>query len=188
MASVVEICNMALADVGDIFIESLADTSKEARRCSVAYNPARRGLLRAFDWNFARARVELAPLVAAPAFGFSAAFQLPSECMRVLSVVGDPEWTVEGRTILAAGDALQIIYTRDVTDPNQFDALFIRALATRLAADIAYSLAPSKELVQNLEAKHAMAVTLAQRVGAIESDWKTKTAAMDSNDWTTARS
>jgi hypothetical protein len=51
---------------------------------------------------------------------------------------------VEGRKILSTGDSLQIIYTADISDPNQFDALFIRALAMRIATNIAYSLAPNK--------------------------------------------
>lgn len=187
MASVVEICNMALAEVGDVFIESLSENSKEARRCTVAYPPARRGLLRAFDWNFARARAELAPLAEAPDFGFEAVFQLPSSCLRLLQVVSEVEWRIEGRTVLASGDSLQILYTTDVTDPNQFDALFSRALALRIASDVAFSLAASKDLVKNLETLFQMAITQAQRIGAVESDWETKTVVMDSNAWTQAR-
>ena len=187
MPSVVEICNLALAEVGDIFIESLTENTKEAKRCNVAYNPARRGLLRLFDWGFARKRVELAPLVEAPDFGFDAAFQMPSDCLRVLEIVDAPEWRIEGRQILASGTALKIIYAADVTDPSYFDALFVRALALRIAADVAFSLAPSKTLVENLEALFALAMQQAARTSAVESDWKTRTAAMGSNPWTGAR-
>lgn len=187
MASVVEICNLALSHIGDVFIESLTENTKEARRCRLGYDPARRALLRGFNWNFARARAELAALTAAPAFGYDAAFQTPVDCLRVLQVVDDPEWSVEGRQILATGDTLQIVYTADVEDPTRFDPLFVRALSLQLASDIAYSLAPKAELVKNLVSLFEMAMVVARRVGAVESDWKTRTAAIDSNDWTTAR-
>jgi len=187
MASVVEICNLALSQIGDVFIESPPETSKEAKRCAAVYDHDRRALLRAHDWGFARSRAELAPLSSTPAFGFAVEFQLPSNCLRVLRVVDDPEWAVEGRKILSTGDSLQIIYTADISDPNQFDALFIRALAMRIATNIAYSLAPNKDLVKNLYALFELAVTEARRIGAIESDWKTRTAALEANPWTEAR-
>jgi hypothetical protein len=38
MASVVEICNLALSQIGDVFIESLTETTKEAKRCAAVYD------------------------------------------------------------------------------------------------------------------------------------------------------
>src|SRR4030065_1230484 len=60
MASETGICNRALQIVGATRIGSLADTSKSARECTVAYEISRDALLRSHPWGFAIARAQLA--------------------------------------------------------------------------------------------------------------------------------
>lgn len=152
--SEVAICNMALAEIGrGAQITSLDEASQAARACRLRYPYARDACLRAYDWNFASARAELAKNAVAPAFEFANAFDLPSDCLIVRSVFeGEGErWVVEGRQVLTdMSDPIFIKYTARVTDPTQFDPLFAEALSARVASDIAVQLSESVSRAQSL--------------------------------------
>lgn len=54
MASVIEICNRALSNIGNSrSINSLTEASKEAGQCSLHFDSCRDAALADFDWNFA---------------------------------------------------------------------------------------------------------------------------------------
>lgn len=152
--SEVAICNMALAEIGrGAQITSLDEVSQAARACKLRFPYARDAVLRAYDWNFAGRRAELAKNSAAPAFEFANAFDLPPDCLLVRSVFGGEaeRWVVEGRQILTdMGDPIFIKYTALVTDTAHFDPLFVEALAARVASDIAVQLSESVSRAQSL--------------------------------------
>ena len=61
MASVIEICNRALSNIGNSrSINSLTEASKEAGQCSLHFDACRDAALADFDWNFATKRLALA--------------------------------------------------------------------------------------------------------------------------------
>jgi hypothetical protein len=152
--SEVAICNMALAEIGrGAQITALDEASQAARACKLRYPYARDAVLRAYDWNFAARRVEIAKNAAAPPFEYANAYDLPADCLLVRSVFdGEAEkWVVEGRQILTdMGDPIFVKYTGLVTDVGQFDALFMEALAARVASDIAVQLSESVSRAQGL--------------------------------------
>lgn len=137
------ICNLALGRLGSSRILDIAENSTEARACALQYPILRDELLRMHRWNFATKRETLTAIVAAPAFGWGKQFALPSDCLRVHQLNGWEEnqeprkWEIEGKYLLTDDTAAQIRYTARVTDPAQFDALFVSALACMLAARIA---------------------------------------------------
>lgn len=152
--SEVAICNMALAEIGrGAQITALDEASQAARACKLRYPYARDAVLRAYDWNFAAKRAELAKNAVAPAFEFANAYDLPGDCLLVRSVFdGEAErWVVEGRQILSdLGDPIFIKYTALVTDTAAFDPLFVEALSSRIASDIAVQLSESVSRAQGL--------------------------------------
>ena len=62
MASVVDICNGALNQLGASTILSLTEDSKNARLCNARYTQVRDSLFRSHPWNCLVKRVELAKL------------------------------------------------------------------------------------------------------------------------------
>ena len=176
-SSEVEICNLAIAQVGsESFITSLSDTDvKTARLCSIFYGPIRDSLLRSHLWRFARKQYQLAPLVEEPLFNDGYYFQMPTDCLRV--VVPDDEyfqmygrWSVEGNKILADTSLLNIVGIARITDTSYFDPIFTEALATRLAHELCMPLAQSAELKQILKADMRELTIRAAHVGATEQD------------------
>lgn len=167
----VDCCNSALQRVGAASITSLSDNSPEARACSVAYDSNRRDELRKQPWCFAIKRAVLAPDAAAPAFDFTYAFTLPTDCLRVLRpATPDLDWKVEGNKILTNdSDVLYLRYVSEVTDPTQWDPSFYNVVAGALAIDICERLTQSNQKKQMLVAQYNDDVRMARRMNAFEA-------------------
>jgi hypothetical protein len=169
--SVVDICNSALQRVGAATILSISDNSPEARACSVAYDSNRRDELRKQKWNFAKKRVVLAPDATAPAFDYTYAFTMPSDCLRVLRPpTPDLDWQIEGRQILTNwSNVLNLKYIADITDATIFDPAFYNVVAAALALDLVEKLTQSNTKKAALVKDYDDAVMSARRVNAFEA-------------------
>jgi hypothetical protein len=89
MASEVDICNEALANLGDsATVASInpPEGSAQAEHCQMFYPMARDTLLEMHEWNFATKRVLLAP-VASPASSWGYAYALPNNMQKALAVL-----------------------------------------------------------------------------------------------------
>ena len=151
MASVVDICNGALNQLGGTTILSLTEDSKNARICNARYTQVRDALFRTHPWNCLQLRASLAKDATAPAWGFSSAFTLPADCLRLLYIVDfDSNYKVEGRKILSNTSSMKILYISRITDPNEYDELLRETLSASLAADIAYGVTSSNPVAQNM--------------------------------------
>ncbi len=84
--SVVKVCNISLAllNQGPVVDVSLPTTITE-KLCKIHYAQQRRSTLRSHPWNFAIKRIQLAENATAPLFGFSSAYDLPSDFIRFLT-------------------------------------------------------------------------------------------------------
>lgn len=163
MASVIEICNIALSNIGNSrSINSLSESSKEAGACSLHFDACRDAVLSDFDWNFATKRIALADTNMPPS-DWQYAYQYPVDCLRIIEIMvpGVRNPTAAQRVQYATGidDTGRLIYTDQssawlkyvsrVTDVNLFDAIFSEALSWRLAAAIGMQLAGSADLGNN---------------------------------------
>jgi hypothetical protein len=176
MASNVEICNRALQKIGAKRITSLTDDdSKNARACNVAFESCKLAELREHPWSFAVARAELAADSEEPDWGRANSFTLPADFVRLLPPyeednTNDLDWQIEGRKILTDDSApLYIRYIKDVTDPNEMDALFREALACRIALEICEELTQSTQKLQNIDQLYKDCIRKAKRTNAIEA-------------------
>lgn len=152
---------MALSLIGEAAINSFDDDSTSARLAKLRYQPARDAVLRDHPWNFAIKRASLSALTAAPDWGYDVQYQLPADCLRLLEIdnPGKEPFQVEGGKILTNLTApISIRYVAKITAAEQFDSLFVDALAAYLAAEWAErimggSTAKSSELRQTYEIK-----------------------------------
>lgn len=169
--SVTEICNRALQICGSAQrLTNITDTTREGRIVAPAYDPCRRAELRAHTWNFAIARASLAADVAAPLFGPSYRFALPTDCLRVL-VPKDtrPDWNVEGRAVVSSSPGpLGIRYVRDIEDATLFDALFCETLSTRIALAVVKDLTNSSADLAEIRQPYRQTLAEAHKANALE--------------------
>jgi hypothetical protein len=160
--SPIDICNLALAHLGEAPITSLAEDSLAGRACQLHYGQTRDAVLRAHRWNFATTRVALEQVLPAPAFRYSYRYQLPGNCLRVLEVndteIGDwldERFVIEGRQILTNEATVNLIYIQRIENVTKFDALFVEALAVKLAIVLSETIrgttSKTAELEQNYE-------------------------------------
>lgn len=174
-SSPVDICNLALAHLGEAPIASMDDDTAAARACLGLYEAARNEVLRSHRWNFAAKRVVAARLADRPAFGWSYAFALPDDCLRICevndSVDGESkDWIVEGRSLLSDDDECRLIYVAQVSDVTTFDALFVQALALRLGMQLSEIIRGTTGKTAELQAQYErITAPLARRIDANEA-------------------
>jgi hypothetical protein len=167
MASVVSICNNAIIRVGGKTITSLNDLTNEAKSCRTLYEDVRNAVFREHPFNCIVGRKSLNELATTPDFGFAHQYQLPTDCLRVLSLNDDTHplirnglydlglsdqkrFHIEGRLLLTDEGEANIRYVKKVEDPNQYDPLLLDAIASRLAAEIAFPITRNAQLVTSM--------------------------------------
>lgn len=161
MASVAQICNMALSHIGsDARISSITppDGSVEAGHCATFYDQARTELLEPGNWNFSLKRATLSE-VTNESDTWAFAYAKPSNALRVLRIPrpdlavnvftideriephvddrGSAQFDIEGDVIYTNEEEAKVIYVQDVTDTTKFTASFTAALSFLLAGYLA---------------------------------------------------
>ena len=169
MSSVVQICNIALSNLGEAKIAALTDENERARQCNLRYEDSRDAVLRSHPWSAAVTRASLAASSVAPAWGFAKKFALPSDCLRVLDIEDFYQsYKVEGKFIFTDAGAVNLLYIQKVTDPQQFDSLLLHAIAMKLGAEIAEALTGRAELRDRMLSKYLQVLVEARGVDAQE--------------------
>lgn len=187
--SEVQICNEAIAHIGGRRILALTDASAEARLCQTFYATERDALLRSHRWNFAKERKVLAQLNTAPAFNWDYAYQLPTDCLRVMELNGSEtdsdeadEFEIEGQTLLTDAGVANVVFIKRTSDVNLFDPLFCKALALLLGAKIARTLSGSESLGPKLlEEAQKVLLPMARRVDSNETKPRKRLWPIDSD-------
>jgi len=179
LASIVEICNMGLALIGDQPIEALTDSNDRAVVAKLFYSDTKDAVLRAHPWGFALVSVALAEAAGNPVFakwGYHFTLPVVPKCLRVLEVEenypGQIPYSIEGGKLLANDSAITILYIAQITDTGLFDALFTDALAARLAMAFAMVLTKQKTLVELAAKVYDMKIGEARTVDGLESTKK----------------
>ncbi|HID9280214.1 TPA: hypothetical protein ACXIZC_002790 [Serratia marcescens] len=186
MASVIQICNVALGRLGNSrVIASLTEKSKEAAACNLFYEDCRDAVLADFPWRFATKRVALADLgIEQPDWQYS--YRYPVDCMRIVAIVSPdgqrfvmPDQRVPyevgsdvdgtGRLIVTNLPKAWLRYVSKVTDPNMFDAEFRDALAWRLAAEIAMQITGDANMGNRAEQKYQLTISSAATLSMNET-------------------
>jgi hypothetical protein len=169
MASVVQMCNSALNQLGAASITSLTDNSKNARLCNERYETIRDAVFRSHPWNSLIKRQQLAQDTATPAWGFKYQFTLPSDSLRVLAIDAyNSDYKIEGRKILSNESTIKIVYVSTVTDPNEMDILLRETISAGLAADLAYSITANLQVTGLMTDRYTAKLSEARHADASE--------------------
>lgn len=171
----VDIANIALNLLGQDAITSIDDDSDAARLIKVHYEIAKNATLEACEWSFAIKRFIPAKLAAAPLWGFGAAFEIPSDILRLLQVdrnqtspfFSSPLETdslerrdqifhvVESGQILCNEDVIFCTGIRRIDDEGIFSNLFAHAFAAKLAMLCTYAITESNSKFQAMAGVYA---------------------------------
>lgn len=185
MASVVQICNMALSHIGsEARVASISppDGSVEAGHCATFYDVARTEMLEPGNWAFSLKRAALAQ-VTNPSTVWAYAYVKPADCQRALRILRpsiavtvftqdlrvEPHtddrdtapFDIEGEVILTNEPDAKLVYVQDVTDSTKFPASFTSALSYLLAGYLAGPIIKGNEGVRLGDAMRQRAANMA---------------------------
>jgi len=179
--SSVQIANFALSKVGtDSTIESLTETSSEAKEANLWFSFVREEVLAAFNWQFARKRILLAAHTEDPPDEWAYRYIYPSESLKArfienpVGLEADPvPFIVElasddTKSLLTNQGTATLIYTSSITDTTLYTPWFIESFATMLAAKICFPITGKLNLSQNLETKARQMLIVAPAMDAQE--------------------
>jgi hypothetical protein len=169
MASVVQICNSALNQLGASSITALTDDSKNARLCNERYTTIRDAVFRAHPWNCLIKRVQLAQDSDTPAWGFDYQYTLPADCLRILGIKDyNSDYKIEGRKLLISESEVYLIYLAQITDVNELDVLLRETISAHLAQDIAYAITANLQVANLMAEKYQAKLSEARHADSSE--------------------
>lgn len=169
--SPIDICNLALAHLGDRRITRLDDDAQLSdalvRYCSEFYDQARQETLAAQRWSFAKHATALVRRLDGVVIGYQYRHQLPEDHIRLLhlyigSEIKDAEGVVTGigyatqtvdkfkivgTSVWSDEKYLALEYIRDVTNPSEWKPHFRAAVARLLASYLAGPLSDNPDEV-----------------------------------------
>jgi len=188
MASATSIANGALIKLGQDLINAITDTnSKAARICNERLPNARQVVLNSAPFNGSVKRVTLASTVNTPEFFYTNEFQLPSDCLTLITVepqYKDTDYALEGDKILYSGTELNIIYVADIAnDYNKVDPLVQEAISAYLAKDIAYIITNDNQTANRMEEIYERTL----RKAISRNNKQLKRLTFEGTDWLDAR-
>jgi len=161
MASDVQIANLALARISQDQIIALSDDSPSARFCNAFFDQAREECLQSNPWRFAIKTATLSQLTTTPLLEWAEEYQIPSDCLRVLSLNGcgphdrSDYFEIQGKKLLTDEVTATIKYVWRVTDGSYYHPLFVSALSCLLASLIAKPLTGDEKAATSLLTEYA---------------------------------
>lgn len=142
-----DICNLALGHLGNYGTITNIDTPTNAkeRTFNLWYDITRQDVLKRTMPNFALSRRVIAALETTIPFGYSYAFEYPTDCLKILGFgeiadTGDYIYSVEGGVIYTDDeweDGLQLRFVKDIEDVTLFSPEFKMVLSYALASNVA---------------------------------------------------
>ncbi len=135
----VNICNMALAVIGSEPILDISEDSKLGNALSRFYDPARQAVLEEGEWSFALKHFTLNLSADDNETDYAYMYVLPADCITPVMLEGYDNYTFEimGDYLYSNLPDAVLKYVWNIEDTTKFSPGFARALAHRLASDLA---------------------------------------------------
>lgn len=178
--SKVNICNMALVQLGGALIESLtaSGTTQEEQLCYLFYEEARDYLLRAHPWKFAEVWLSLSELSGEDPEDFTYAYAYPTDCVFLRDIYNSGaaervkfqvrQDTDGARMIVTDEEDAIAVYTARADDPTKYDVHFRGALSAYLAYLLCEPLDAGEAKKKRMLSAYMMALAQAKASDASE--------------------
>ena len=173
-----QIANNALSYLSAGSIVNLNDDDAKARAINGIFDQAAREVIRTHRWSCCIGRAKLSKLADDPLqngnFGYSGAFQLPTDCLRILDINGEP-WSekaeffdLNGRQLLSDLGEVYLRYVRWEDDVSQWDTLLADVVSVKIAMKVARQITTDGISAEDLERIYRIRLEDARTVDAME--------------------
>lgn len=185
IVSDIGIVNQAFTNMGVERILDFTDETEQARAANAVYPLIRDELLLCHPWGFALKRAELALLSGVPLFTYGKKFQIPTDCLRIISSsVDGSAWVRIADTIETNELTIQMLYIARITDPTKYSMCFVNALSSRIEADLCYKLTSNTDLAK---AKFSVAAEKLRLAKILDSQENRSNLTLNSDAWLNSR-
>lgn len=180
MATKVSISSNALMLLGDQPINDFTDTSTRALLASNLWEFTKDAMIRSHHWACCTKRVQLAPDNTPPVFQFGYAFNIPGDCLAVLSIDAfeyPVTHKVEGTQILTNDNPiyLRYIFRNDIVE--SWDAGLVDIMTSAMAAAMAYPITRDAKMKKYYESE---VFGKLRKIRAVDSQQSTSTGILSS--------
>lgn len=178
MASDIDIASNALILIGDNSISSFDDPGAGAETAANIYPETKKMLLSEHSWSFALKQQRLNKLSQIPdkLTGFSNAFQLPTDLIRIWNIQSHSNYILIGNLLYSNETEVLATYVFNVDEVN-LPPHFVKSLEYTLAADFAISITEDNVMAEKFEKK---AEKFTSKAMAIDSQGRPQQAIIDS--------
>lgn len=175
------VANMALGILDEAPIDSLDQDIKAARLLNLHFDLTREAELSKYAWVFAILRASVVGAdTGSGSCTLSYAYELPADCLRPLPLTdnGEPDgvplsWRQEaGLLYTNFSGPLTLRYVANLTDPNDWDALFTDVLCAALAVKLAHPLTHKAGMIDVARNAYQTALDAAYASQAIQRQGK----------------
>lgn len=186
-----DIANMAIGVLDEAPIESLDQDIKAARLLNLHFDLTTEAELAKHAWVFSIFSTSLVGTdLGTDSDTFNWVYELPPDCIRPLPLTynGEPDgepigWRQEAGLIYSDQSSPRILrYIANLTDPNDWDALFTEVLVAALAIKIAYPLTHKTGMIDIARAAYDRALDAAYTANAIQ-----RSGRLNTTSWATQR-
>lgn len=154
MSSKVEICNLALGEIGVGEIQAIGEESPQGKKCALILPIVTDQLLSSHEWTFATINRTLATHSEPPPTDWAFRFDYPPDAVRDIKIfvagssrtqqpIQHDKQRLDDNsevTLLADTDGICLRFVSNLTPVGDYDALFQEALVWRLAWKLALPL------------------------------------------------
>ncbi len=190
-----KICNQGLGVIGTKRINDFSDTtegSPQAIQCRLHFEQTRDAFTRSHLWRFASDRATLVQDATDPDFEWDNQFILPNDFLRMKSIyegrrsnLNLRSYALEGKLLLTNESSMSIRYIKRVTDPTEFDPLFIEVFVFLLADKFIGPLTGGDKRIQEKIDKRLK--TLMPKIRALDAQETNTIGQYDLETWNDAR-
>ncbi len=197
------ICNPALISIGARLLTGATDTSNEADLCRAMYEQVRDAELRERIWNCTKKRDALTVDETEPNHDWDYRYALPDDCLYVIELEDDADFTVESGYILTnecnSDSEINILYVQKAAvagegseeavnaEVARFDSTLRNVLAKRLGAELAKALTKHRTEQEQAWGLYDRALDGAALANAFEDRHDRENRTETESEWITSR-
>jgi len=160
MSSIVQICNLALTRIGADTITSLTDGTREANLCNTLYDDIAEEVMSEGEWTSCTFRATLNQTTNTPVYDYSYEYQLPTNprLLKIITIQNEIDenldYSIEEDKLLTDDSVVKIKYIGFVEDSASYGPYLKKAIVSRMAYELAYTLTGSVSVSDRLYRKY----------------------------------
>lgn len=140
MKNRIDICNMALAQLGMEQISSWDDDRASARQVKIFYNVCKERLLREYNWSFAIKEEKLTQIANKEGVAdFPIVCNLPNNASRIIRLGSRRKYLKRENLLYVQNADDTVLYIKEDIEACEFDSAFADSLACAIASKLAFA-------------------------------------------------